>query len=42
MHLEYGSSEDIVSWMELVNHVSWNLPGLETSEKIEKHKNTVL
>ena len=42
MHLEYGNSEDIVSWMELVNHVSWNFPGLETSDKIEEHKNTVL
>ena len=42
MHLEYGNSEDIVSWMELVNDVSWNFPGLETSDKIEEHKNTVL
>lgn len=42
MHLEYGNPEDIVSWMELVNHVSWNFPGLETSDKIEEHKNTVL
>lgn len=39
---EYGNSEDIVSWMELVNNVSWNFPGLETSDKIEEHKNTVL
>lgn len=42
MHLRYGNSEDIVSWMELVNHVSWNFPGLETFDKIEEHKNTVL
>lgn len=42
MHLEYGNSEDIVSWMELVNYVSPNFPGLETSDKIEEHKNTVL
>lgn len=42
MHLEYGNSEDIVSWMELVNYVSSNFPGLETSDKIEEHKNTVL
>ena len=42
MHLEYGNPEDIVSWMELVNHVSWNFPGLDTSDKIGEHKNTVL
>lgn len=42
MHLEYGNSEDIVSWMELVNYVSSNFPGLGTSDKIEEHKNTVL
>ncbi len=42
MQLEYRNPEDIVSWMELVSHVSWNFPGLETSDKIEEHKNTVL
>lgn len=42
MNLEYGNSDDIISWMELVNDVSWNFPGLETPDKIEEHKNTVL
>ena len=42
MHAEFGTPMDIDSWMELVRSVSWNFPGLETSEKIDEHKNTVL
>lgn len=42
MNLAYGSPADIISWMELVNLVSRNFPGLETSDKIEEHKQTVL
>lgn len=42
MNLAYGSPADITSWMELVNLVSRNFPGLETSDKIEEHKQTVL
>lgn len=38
----FGQPEDIDSWMELVNEVSWNLPGLETPEKIAEHRKTVL
>lgn len=38
----YGSKDDIDSWMELVNLVSWNFPGLETAESISEHKQTVL
>lgn len=39
---DYGVPEDIDSWMELVNEVSWNFPGLETAEKIDEHRQTVL
>ena len=38
----FGMPSDIESWMVLVNQVSWNFPGLETQEKIEEHKETVL
>lgn len=37
-----GTEKDIVSWMELVNLVSWNFPGLETEERICEHRKTVL
>ena len=42
MEAVYGMPSDIDSWMTLVNNVSWNFPGLETQEKIEEHKETVL
>ena len=42
MTVEYGTKEDISSWMKLVSSVSWNFPGLETEEKLEEHENTVL
>lgn len=42
MEAVYGMPSDIDSWMNLVNNVSWNFPGLETQEKIEEHKETVL
>lgn len=38
----YGLPEDIDSWMKLVSEVSWNFPGLETEEKINEHRQTVL
>lgn len=38
----YGKEADINSWMELVKGVSRNFPGLETQEKIDEHRNTVL
>lgn len=42
MEVLFGTESDIESWMELVRKVSWNFPGLETSEEIEEHKKTVL
>lgn len=42
MKAEYGTSLDIESWMELVQLVSWNFPGLETESDTEDHKRTVL
>lgn len=38
----FGTQDDIESWMELVNKVSWNFPGLETKEKLKEHEATVL
>ncbi len=42
MEVIYGTPSDIDLWMNLVNMVSWNFPGLETQEKIEEHRETVL
>lgn len=38
----FGTEDDIEAWMQLVNKVSWNFPGLETKEKIKEHKAVVL
>ena len=42
MKAEYGTPLDIESWMELVQRVSWNFPGLETEAALEDHRKTVL
>ena len=42
MQILYGMPEDIEKWMQLVNQLSWNFPGLETQEKLDEHKTTVL
>ena len=42
MKAEYGTPLDIESWMELVQRVSWNFPGLETEAAIEDHRKTLL
>ncbi len=42
MEVLFGTLSDIDSWMELVNTVSRNFPGLETAEKIAEHRQTVL
>lgn len=42
MKVLFGESTDIVSWMKLVKRVSWNFPGLETTESMDEHRNTVL
>lgn len=42
VQLFYGIPEDIENWMSLVTRVRWNFPGLETQEKLDEHKATVL
>ena len=42
MRVEYGKPQDIDAWMALVEEVRWNFPGLETQEKLDEHKTTVL
>lgn len=42
MKVKYGVPQDIDSWMKLIEDVSWNFPGLETQEKLDAHKATVL
>ena len=42
MYVEYGIPRDIDLWMALVEEVRWNFPGLETQEKLNEHRATVL
>ena len=42
MEILLGNECDIDCWMELVNKVKENFPGLETKEALDKHRNTVL
>ena len=42
MEALFGERADIESWMRLVNRVRWNFPGLETAERTEEHRQTVL
>lgn len=42
MQVTAGKPDDIETWMRLVKEIHWNFPGLETREKIEEHKETVL
>ena len=42
MYVEYGITQDIDLWMALVEEVRWNFPGLETQEKLNEHRATVL
>lgn len=42
MVVEYGKPQDIDAWMALVEEVRWNFPGLETQEKLDEHRETVL
>ena len=42
MQLFYGVPEDIENWMSLVTRVRWNFPALETQEKLDEYKTTVL
>lgn len=42
MRLLYGVPEDIENWMGLVAEISWNFLGLETPEKLNEHKVSVL
>ena len=42
MAVQYGTLQDIDSWMQLVQRVRWNFPGLETETSIEDHRHTVL
>ena len=42
MKVECGTSFDIESWMQLVQRVSWNFPGLETAAALGDHRKTVV
>ena len=40
--VQFGKIADIDEWINLVKEISWNFPGLETTEKIDEHRETVL
>lgn len=40
--VQFASRNHLESWMNLIEIVSWNFPGLETEEKIENYRNTVI
>lgn len=42
VQLFYGVPEDIEKWMSLVTQVRWSFPGLDTQEKLDEHRATVL
>ena len=42
MQLFYGVPGDVENWMSLVTQVRWDFPGLETQEKLNEHRATVL
>lgn len=42
MIIEFAKECDIDNWMDLVNKVKDNFPGLETNEALDEHKCTVL
>ena len=42
MIVQYGALQDIDFWMQLVQRVRWNFPGLETEAALEDHRKTVL
>lgn len=42
VRVQFGKNSDLDAWMQLVEEISWNFPGLETKEKIDEHRQTVL
>lgn len=42
MEIKLGSISDIDGWMDLVEKVKEDFPGLETAEALNEHRNTVL
>lgn len=42
MKIELAKECDIDNWMNVVNEVKEDFPGLETQEALEEHRNTVL
>ena len=42
MEIKLGNISDIDGWMDLVEKVKEGFPGLETTEALSEHRNTVL
>ncbi len=41
IEIKYATEDNLDSWMNLIEIVRWNFPGLETEELLEEYKNTV-
>lgn len=42
IEINYATMENLDSWLNLIDIVSNNFPGLETTEKIDNYRNTVI
>lgn len=42
INIQLASMKNVESWMSLVEIVKWNFPGLETDEKVDNYKKTLI
>ena len=42
IEIRFASHNQLNSWMDLIDQVRWNFPGLETPELLDGHRETVI
>lgn len=42
IRIEFAKLEDLSYWMEMVDLVRWNFPGLDTEEMVQSYQDTVI
>jgi ribosomal protein S18 acetylase RimI-like enzyme len=42
VYIGLAESTDLISWMDFIQEVRWNFPGLDTSEQLEAYRQTVI
>lgn len=42
INVAYAKEDNLSSWMNMLEVVKWNFPGLETEQKVQEYKNTVV